>query len=186
VNVKFWLVVLAALIVSKPARAQIEWCSTDGTPNGHGVICVNPWQPSQGQQFELNFASTSCTQQTNHEYQVIRDGQNLNIYLVYGVGGCPGVPQGPLIFQTIQTGLPPGNYQANLLRDTVASWPPPPFDPANYELRTSVPFSIQGTPTAAQPVPVTTRSLLLLLVAAFLMIGLSGLFRMAPDPRKTK
>jgi hypothetical protein len=154
------------------ANAQVDWCNQTGTPLGPGVICVAPWTPVENESFSLNFASTSCTQQTNHEYQVIRNGQNFNIYMVYGVGGCPGVPQGPLTFSTNQGGVPAGTYTAHLYRFTVPNWPPPPFNPDDYTLHNSVNFTVLGEqPPAIESVPVLGKVALFAFAALLLAIA---------------
>ena len=172
-------IVFVALIffcfLSKLASAQPEHCINNGYPWGYGIICVNPWQPQPLAEFQINFSSTSCTQQTNHEYHVIRDGQNFNIYMVYGVGGCPGVPQSPLRFSTQQSGVMAGNYTANLYRLTVPSWPPPSFDPDDYTLIQSVNFVVLGTAAETESVPLLGKVTLPALIALLLTIGIVSL-----------
>jgi hypothetical protein len=178
---KHLLALIIAMWFAKTAHAQPEWCIQDGTPFGHGAICVAPWQPFEDMPFQLNFASTSCSQLARHESQVIKDGNAFNIYMAVEVGGCPGVPQGPLTFPTNQNGVPAGSYIANLYRLPVPNWPPPPFDPDDYALHNSVNFTVLGVPDTAEPVPFLSTMVLLLLVGLLSFLGMASL-RL---PRKT-
>jgi hypothetical protein len=158
-------------LFAKHLEAQPAYCQIDGVPAGYGVICVNPWSPEAGADFELNFSSNSCYTNSPHDYQIFRDGNDFNIYLVYRIGGCPGVPQSPATFTTVQDGVPVGEYRANLYRLTVFNWPPPAFNPADYELRNTVPFTVQGEPTIAQPVPALSSTTLVLFSFLLLLVG---------------
>jgi hypothetical protein len=171
-----FIFILLVLVISR-VEAQPGGCDASGVALGYGSICVHPWSPPENQDFELNFSSTSCTQQTNHDYRVIKEGNNFNIYMVYGVGGCPGVPQGPLSFFTTQEGTPAGSYTANLYRLTVPSWPPPAFDENDYILFNSVDFTVLGQPGEVEPVPTIGITAFFINVALVLAIGVALLHR---------
>jgi hypothetical protein len=157
--------------------AQQEFCLDDGFPFGYGIVCVNPWSPSANQDFGINFSSTSCSQLARHENQVIRNGNAFNIYMAVEVGGCPGVPQSPLIFNTMQEGILPGEYTANLYRLAVPNWPPPPFDPSGYELRNTADFTVLGQPSEVEPVPFIGMTGFFIYVALVLSAGVTLLRR---------
>jgi hypothetical protein len=163
------------------AKAQPESCDAIGTALGYGSICVHPWMPIAGDNFNLNFSSTSCTQLARHQNQVLRNGNVFNIYMAVEVGGCPGVIQAPLPFSTAQVGVPAGEYTANLYRLPVPNWPPPPFDPDDYALHNSVNFTVLGVPDTAEPVPFLSTMVLLLLIGLLSFLGMASL-RL---PRKT-
>lgn len=131
------------------AFAQVVACN-HGVPNGYGMICVDPWSPVAGSSFDLNFSSPHCNR-SSHEYVVYNNNKTIDVYVTYH-GGCFGVPLPPLQFSTTQTALAAGEYTVNLHKRLLGSWPPPPFDPAAFQLHNSVNFTVRGAPQAA-PVP---------------------------------
>jgi len=131
------------------AFAQIVACN-QGVPHGYGMICVEPWSPVEGSGFALNFSSPHCNR-SSHEYQIVTSSNTISVYVTY-VGGCFGVPLPPLQFATTQPGLAAGEYTVNLHKRLLGSWPPPPFDPAAFQLHNSVMFTVRGAPQAT-PVP---------------------------------
>jgi hypothetical protein len=129
--------------------AQVVACNQN-VPNGYGMICVDPWSPVAGSSFALNFSSPHCNR-SSHEYQISTGSNTIDVYVTY-VGGCFGVPLPPLQFSTTQPGLSAGEYTVNLYKRLLGSWPPPPFDPAAFQLHNSVTFTVRGAPQAT-PVP---------------------------------
>lgn len=137
------------LLPSAGALGQVASCN-QGVPGGYGAICIDPWSPVAGASFALNFTSPSCNRFV-HQYQIEVSSNVIDVYVAY-TGGCFGVPQAPLQFFTTQAGMAAGGYTVNLHKLASSVWPPPSFDPNDYQLHNSVTFTVRGAPQAT-PVP---------------------------------
>lgn len=144
------LVALGVFQASGVVFAQTGLCSSAGSPSGAWAICVDPWSPSEGKSFGVNFSGPCSGSSLPHQYQVQQSGDTHSIYYDYVQGFCPGVPTWPR-YVTTQGGVSAGDYRVRLYRRESPAVPFPPFDPGAFTLEREVSFSVRG---AAQVTPV--------------------------------